>query len=85
MKKTKIHHFTHTDPENVEVVNVKVKNNNSEDTVRTKAPSDNLSFIKRDLKKTVIVISSFLALLIILYLIQTKTNLFAPIFKLFGL
>lgn len=83
MRKIRKHHFSHKDPEQIETQNVHKADGSKLKHVQQKI--DNLSFIKRDLKRTVIVISAFVILLIIIYIIQSKTALFNPILRLFGL
>lgn len=82
MKKTKKHQFAHVDPEkSPNLIEVKTK---SGDTYVKK--EDNIpNFVYRDLGRTTYIISIFLALLLALYLIQTKTDWLAPVLKIFGI
>jgi hypothetical protein len=80
MKKTKKHIFTHRDPEAVKVAQ------NTKPAELVDAPkNDELTVIKRDLTKTVLTILAFVAIVVVLYLIQTKTGLLKPVLRIFGL
>lgn len=80
MKKTKKHIFHHPDPEKV-AQSKEVKTQ----SVSPKAKNGTQSFIQRDLKKTILSITAFIALLAIIYLISIKTGYLKPVYKIFGL
>jgi uncharacterized membrane protein len=81
MKKHKKHQFSHTDPEHLKVQKVEGDNVKTELDANDNVPK----FVYRDLKRTGYIIGIFIALLIALYFVQTKTNWLAPVLKVFGL
>lgn len=83
-KHFKKHHFRYADPESVGVAEVR---NDTEKTekIATSAPTKEHVNIKKDLKKTVIVIGLFIIVIIALFFIQEKTNLLNPLLKRFGI
>jgi hypothetical protein len=85
MKKVKKHNFSHIDPESTRNTNTKEEVTGDVKSQKITAPTDNLAFIKKDLLKSIVLISIFLLLLVVLYLVQTRTELFRPVLKLFGI
>lgn len=82
MKKIKKHHFVHRDPELAKKEDDPKKADDQKHKIRG---LDSLGIIKRDLKKTILVILAFVAAIGILYAVQIKTDLLAPILRLFDL
>lgn len=82
MKKNAKHHFAHQDPEKIEIYAPDNTTSNKETQTIKKTPQ---GFLFRDLKKTTITIGIFIALLIVIFLIQNYTGLMKPVLKLFGL
>ncbi len=79
MRKIKKHQFIHRDPES--------QNNKKESSgnVPEKRQYDSLAPVKKDTLRTAITLTVFVLIIIAFYFIQTKTNLLAPVLKLFGL
>lgn len=87
MKKPKIHHFVHKDPERAQI-QTESKKTDKLDLKPSKKQipvSYENQLEKKDLKKTIIVITSFIIVLIALYFIQTKTNLLNSLLQKFGI
>lgn len=80
----KKHRFVHRDPEKelaeVKKDGIKIPKMPQKDTGGYTTKN-----ISSDLKRTVITIGTFIAILIALYLIQTKTGLLNPLLRKFGL
>jgi hypothetical protein len=80
MKKIKKHVFTHRDPETQTVAPEKISSLGAETTQK-----DELAVIKKDFRKTVLVILAFVIIIVAFYFIQTKTSLLKPVLRIFGL
>lgn len=79
MKKTKKHVFKYSDPEKETPKEPRAKS-------ETKKPEPReLAIIKSDLRRTIFTTVGFLLIVIVYYLIQTKTELLNPVLKLFKL
>lgn len=84
MKTHKKHNFSHKDPEKT--------NNDILNPTQTKQESKNdegknseFMLIRRDLKKTIIMVAIFFVITALLYIIQIKTDWLSPALKIFGL
>lgn len=80
----KKHHFVHQDPER-ETLEVKENELKSQASPKKDTGGYTTKNIGSDLKRTVITIGVFIILLVVLYIIQTKTGLLNPILRKFGL
>lgn len=82
MKRNIKHKFVHKDPEKTAP---KIKSSDKSKGVYDLSDTDNYLLIKKDLKKTVIIIILFLITIAAVYLIQEKTSLLKPILSKFSL
>jgi hypothetical protein len=80
MKKNIKHVFAHRDPESIKVAKINEKDEELESPI-----NDELNVVRRDLRKTVITIIVFVAIILAFYFIQIKTDLLKPVLRLFGL
>ena len=78
MKKNIKHKFTHSDPEIPKIKSTKTSS-------KGKAVEAENNFALADLKKTLILIAIFVAVITAIYFTQTKTGLLGPVLKIFGL
>jgi hypothetical protein len=85
MKKTKKHHFKHTDPEIA--AQAKTTKDGQKVTANPERSQKDMvpSFVYRDLKRTIIIITGFILALVTLYVIQIKTDWLTPVLKVFGI
>jgi hypothetical protein len=80
MKKLKKHVFVHRDPQALKVAPETEKGD-----VFIPQKNEGLETVGKDLKKTIITILVFVAIIIAFYYLQTKTGLLKPVLRIFGL
>jgi len=83
MKTRKKHSFKYTDPEKKPIENTRKETKKK--TIDKKPQQLVPDYVNRDLKRTLIIIGIFLAILVIIYIIQLKTEILNPIRQIFNL